>query len=235
MEPPENVGNYPWWQKGWPNGPTHVELQQQAAASGATIQPDRLASILATSRREWLQRCKEQLVSESDEMTRLVLVIAATTGAVPGGDSAIRPPVTDWDAVHELCPSFSIGDPTRSRVHAPWDHGPLQAWFLGHSVAPEDELHIIRRSWGRNKQRRVSGCRFKKGSTRMSTGNTPQAFDLVLLVPGPERLLCPGDSRLPSETTDCGFNARALSEMAVHARLRLLPRPSGSRSAAFLT
>lgn len=198
------------------------------------VHPD-VPQLRQQQRADWLRRCREQLAGIDDPTVRLLMVMAGTTSIDTHNQSVSSLHATDWDAVRQLAlpaADAASATPSPSAGSAPWRQDEIQNWFLAHVTAPPGDLTVVTRRGLITRHRHVAGWLFRRGCTRISTGNTKRAFDLILTDDG-GRLLCPGDPRRPATETDEGFNGRALTEMAALTGLLALPRLGGSTACAF--
>lgn len=219
----------------WPDGPTWPELGAVAAghAGGPPSAQVDLGAVMRGRREEWLRACRSAVDTAGDATAKLLTAVAGATRIARPQDPGEGPRfTTDWDAVHALCPRLGPAarggsGPSMAAV-APWDSDDVAEWFVRNRTCAAEGFSVVQSGRLRSRRRRFAGWWFESGATLPSTANHYQRpFSVGLTVAG-ERMSSYEGRDPYFRVLVSNFNARALTEMAHRAGLRVVERPPGT-------
>ena len=229
VPPPHNGSTH-----AWQNGPAWAQIPALDAAAKA--QPSAgvdLRALALQARAAWLEQCRAAVTSADDATAALLIAVSGATRLARPGDPGEGPRFsTDWDALCRLIPALGSAAgaaPGGSMAaHAPWDHDEIAAWFTARQPGAPGEFRAMRRSAFVNRTRRFSGWWFEDGATLPAgTDAYRRPFSVGLTTDGRRITSYTGrDAGFRDRVS--GFNARALTEMAQLAGLRIVQRPAGT-------
>ena len=167
---------------------------------------------------DWLIESRRSLAESEDATERVVRVVALLHGGAPSArrsghetEAASIPPVL-----------LSQGFPNDTASGWWWDHEAVQSWFLRNVKAPPQQLGVVRvrrGPFGKRKETLEAGWAFPNGSTVAVDEYATSRWGYLTV-----SVLANGDRLLGASPDDpCGFNERAVAEMAVMAKLSPLP------------